>query len=76
MQEDIAIRVADLGVHFRRSRRGRRSLKDLFGGSARRARPGEFWALRNPEPSWEYSSMAFSRLAAVGLRERLVGRIR
>ncbi len=47
MQDDIAIRVAHLGVHFRRSRRGRRSLKDLFGGSARRARPGEFWALRN-----------------------------
>ena len=47
MQDDIAIRVADLGVHFRRSRRGRRSLKDLFGGSARRARPGEFWALRD-----------------------------
>ena len=47
MQDDIAIRVADLGVHFRRSRRGRRSLKDLFGGSTRRARPGEFWALRN-----------------------------
>lgn len=47
MQDDIAIRVAHLGVHFRRSRRGRRSLKDLFGGSTRRARPGEFWALRN-----------------------------
>ena len=47
MQDDIAIRATDLGVHFRRSRRGRRSLKDLFGGSARRARPGEFWALRN-----------------------------
>lgn len=47
MTGSIAIRVADLGVHFRRSRRGRRSLKDLFGGSARRARPGEFWALRN-----------------------------
>ena len=47
MQEDIAIQVTDLGVHFRLSRRGRRSLKDLFGGSARRARPGEFWALRN-----------------------------
>ena len=47
MPDDVAIRVADLGVHFRRSRRGRRSLKDLFGGSARRARPGEFWALRN-----------------------------
>ena len=47
MQDDIAIQVTDLGVHFRRSRRGRRSLKDLFGGSTRRARPGEFWALRN-----------------------------
>ncbi len=47
MTGPFAIRVADLGVHFRRSRRGRRSLKDLFGGSARRARPGEFWALRN-----------------------------
>lgn len=47
MTGSIAIRVADLGVHFRRSRRGRRSLKDLFGGSARRARPGEFWALWN-----------------------------
>jgi len=41
-----AIRAVDLGVRFRRNRRGRRSLKDLFGGSARRTRPGEFWALR------------------------------
>ncbi|EXJ52652.1 ABC transporter ATP-binding protein [Microbacterium sp. MRS-1] len=47
MTGSIAIRVTDLGVHFRRSRRGRRSLKDLFGSSTRRARPGEFWALRN-----------------------------
>jgi len=42
-----AIEVADLGVRFRRNRRGRRSLKDLFAGSQRRARPGEFWPLRN-----------------------------
>ncbi len=46
MGEDIAIRVDGLGVHFRRNRRGRRSLQDLFAGSARRSRPGEFWALR------------------------------
>ncbi|TDN88402.1 ABC transporter ATP-binding protein [Microbacterium sp. BK668] len=42
-----AIEVKDLGVRFRRNRRGRRSLKDLFAGSNRRSRPGEFWALRN-----------------------------
>lgn len=42
-----AIEVRDLGVRFRRNRRGRRSLKDLFSTSARRARPGEFWALRD-----------------------------
>jgi ABC-2 type transport system ATP-binding protein len=42
-----AIEVSGLGVRFRRSRRGRRSVKDLFGGRARRARPGEFWALRD-----------------------------
>ncbi len=47
MADDVAISVADLGVSFRRNRRGRRSLKDLFGGAARRSRPGEFWALRN-----------------------------
>ncbi|MEN0021673.1 MAG: ABC transporter ATP-binding protein [Microbacterium sp.] len=42
-----AIDVESLGVHFRRNRRGRRSLKDLFAGASRRSRPGEFWALRN-----------------------------
>ncbi len=42
-----AIRVEGLGILFRRSRRGRRSLKDLFGGASRRERPGEFWALRD-----------------------------
>jgi len=42
-----AIEVRDLGVRFRRNRRGRRSFKDLFADSSRRARPGEFWALRD-----------------------------
>ncbi|MGU3358428.1 ABC transporter ATP-binding protein [Microbacterium sp. M4A5_1d] len=42
----LAIEVRDLGVRFRRNRRGRRNLKDLFGGASRRSRPGEFWALR------------------------------
>ncbi|WCM56361.1 ABC transporter ATP-binding protein [Microbacterium sp. EF45047] len=42
-----AIEVRDLGVHFRRNRRGRRSFKDLFAGAQRRSRPGEFWALRD-----------------------------
>lgn len=42
-----AIEVRDLGVHFRRNRRGRRNFKDLFGGASRRSRPGEFWALRD-----------------------------
>lgn len=45
--DDVAIRVTGLGVRFRRNRRGRRSLKDLFAGSARRTRPDEFWALRD-----------------------------
>lgn len=47
MAADIAIRAADLGVRFRRNRRGRRSIKDLFGGATRRSRPDEFWALRH-----------------------------
>ena len=47
MGEEFAIRVDDLGVRFRRGRRGGRTLKDLFGGAARRTRPGEFWALRH-----------------------------
>jgi ABC-2 type transport system ATP-binding protein len=42
-----AIEVADLGVRFRRNRRGRRTFKDLFAGSSRRSRPDEFWALRD-----------------------------
>ena len=44
---DAAIQVRDLGVRFRRNRRGRRSFKDLFSDSSRRSKPGEFWALRN-----------------------------
>ncbi len=39
--------VDDAGIRFRRNRKARRSFKDLFAGSARRARPGEFWALRH-----------------------------
>lgn len=42
-----AIEVSNLGVSFRRNRRGSRSFKDLFAGAARRSRPGQFWALRN-----------------------------
>ena len=44
---DLAIQVRDLGVRFRRNRRGRRSIKDLFSDSSRRSKPGEFWALRD-----------------------------
>ena len=36
-----------LGVRFRRNRGSRRSFKDLFARKDRRARPGDFWALRN-----------------------------
>jgi ABC-2 type transport system ATP-binding protein len=39
--------VEDAGIRFRRNRRSRRNFKDLFAGSSRRTRPGEFWALRN-----------------------------
>ncbi|MFS2280858.1 ABC transporter ATP-binding protein [Microbacterium sp. OR21] len=41
-----AIEVNGLGVRFRRNRRGTRNFKDIFAGATRRARPGEFWALR------------------------------
>ena len=41
------IAVEDAGIRFRRNRKSRRSFKDLFAGSARRTRPGEFWALRH-----------------------------
>jgi ABC-2 type transport system ATP-binding protein len=39
--------ASDLGIQFKRNRRHRRSFKDLFSESSRRARPDEFWALRN-----------------------------
>lgn len=42
-----AIEAHDLGVRFRRNRRGRRNIKDLFAGSNRRIPPDEFWALRD-----------------------------
>ncbi|MCU1558982.1 MAG: transporter ATP-binding protein [Microbacteriaceae bacterium] len=41
------ITVTDAGIRFKRNRRSRRNFKDLFAGSKRRSRPGEFWALRN-----------------------------
>ncbi|MFC8681030.1 ABC transporter ATP-binding protein [Microbacterium ureisolvens] len=44
---DLAIEVDGLGVRFRRNRRGRRSIKDLFSDSNRRSKPDEFWALRD-----------------------------
>jgi ABC-2 type transport system ATP-binding protein len=47
IDSDLAIEVSDLGVRFRRNRRGPRNFKDLFADSARRSKPGEFWALRN-----------------------------
>lgn len=46
-EAELAIHVDDLGVRFRRNRRGRRTIKDLFADASRRSRPGEFWALRN-----------------------------
>ncbi|MBF0815206.1 ABC transporter ATP-binding protein [Microbacterium paludicola] len=42
-----AIEVSGLGVRFRRNRRGRRSIKDMFADASRRSRPDEFWALRD-----------------------------
>jgi ABC-2 type transport system ATP-binding protein len=43
---DAAIRTSDLGIRFRRNRRGRRTFRDLFSRTRRRIRPDEFWALR------------------------------
>jgi ABC-2 type transport system ATP-binding protein len=43
---EAAIRTDDLGIRFRRNRRGRRTFKDLFSRTRRRIRPDEFWALR------------------------------
>jgi ABC-2 type transport system ATP-binding protein len=41
------ITLTDVGIRFRRNRRGRRTFKDLFASGKRRSRPDEFWALRN-----------------------------
>jgi len=41
------IAVDGLGVRFRRNRGARRSFKDLFSTRERRARPDDFWPLRN-----------------------------
>jgi len=41
------IEVTDAGIRFKRNRGSRRSFKDLFAGSNRRSRSGEFWPLRN-----------------------------
>jgi ABC-2 type transport system ATP-binding protein len=41
------IRVTDIGIHFKRNKRSRRTFKDLFAGRSRRGRPDQFWALRN-----------------------------
>jgi ABC-2 type transport system ATP-binding protein len=41
------ISVDDVGIRFKRNRQRTRSFKDLFASSDRRAKPDEFWALRN-----------------------------
>ena len=47
MSAPPAIQARNLGVRFRRNKRGKRTIKDLFAGSSRRMRPDEFWALRD-----------------------------
>jgi len=41
------ISVDDVGIRFKRNRQRTRSFKDLFANAQRRAKPDEFWALRN-----------------------------
>ncbi len=41
-----AITATNLGIQFKRNRRQKRSFKDLFAESSRRAKPDEFWAFR------------------------------
>jgi ABC-2 type transport system ATP-binding protein len=41
------ISVDDVGIRFKRNRQRSRSFKDLFASADRRAKPDEFWALRN-----------------------------
>ena len=43
----VVIDVHDVGIRFRRNKRGRRSFKDLFASRRRRSLPDEFWALRH-----------------------------
>lgn len=47
MAEQNAIEVDSLGVRFRRSRRGRRSIKSMFADPKHRTPKDEFWALRD-----------------------------
>lgn len=47
MGEQNAIAVDSLGVRFRRSRRGRRSIKSMFADPKHRTPKDEFWALRD-----------------------------
>lgn len=44
---EVAIRARGLGIKFRRNRRGRRNIRDIFGRGESRMRPDEFWAFRN-----------------------------
>ena len=46
MAEPVIV-VDHAGIRFKRNRRSRRSFKDLFAARGRRARPDEFWALRD-----------------------------
>ena len=47
MGDQFAIEVDSLGVRFRRSRRGRRSIKSMFADPNHRTPKDEFWALRD-----------------------------
>ena len=46
-EQEYAIEVDSLGVRFRRSRRGRRSIKSMFADPKHRTPKDEFWALRD-----------------------------
>jgi ABC-2 type transport system ATP-binding protein len=41
------ISVDNVGIRFKRNRQRTRNFKDLFASADRRAKPDEFWALRN-----------------------------
>ena len=47
MGDQFAIEVDSLGVRFRRSRRGRRSIKSMFADPKHRTPKDGFWALRD-----------------------------